>query len=101
MSYLLLRHQCKKCQFYNRLQRIILSARGGGDHPFHLHGGDFHVVALGVIEGNISTEIVRELNERNNISKNLNGTVKDTVSVPSSGYAVIRFVADNPGEFQL
>lgn len=71
--------------------------RGGRDHPFHLHGYGFHVVAVGVVENNISTDIVRELNEQNSISKNFNGPVKDTVSVPSSGYAVIRFVADNPG----
>ncbi|XP_021918366.1 oxidoreductase OpS5-like [Zootermopsis nevadensis] len=71
--------------------------RGGGDHPFHMHGGQFHVVAQNVIDGDISKQIVRELNEQNGISKNLGGPLKDTVSVPSSGYAVIRFVADNPG----
>jgi laccase len=88
-------------QSYNRLNRITLSERGGRDHPFHLHGYGFHVVAVGVVENNISTDIVRELNEQNSISKNFNGPVKDTVSVPSSGYAVIRFVADNPGKFLL
>lgn len=66
-----------------------------------MHGGQFHVVAQNVIDGDISKQIVRELNEQNGISKNLGGPLKDTVSVPSSGYAVIRFVADNPGEFQL
>jgi FtsP/CotA-like multicopper oxidase with cupredoxin domain len=58
-------------------------------------------VAAGIIESDISTDIVRELNEQNNISKNFDGPIKDTVSVPSSGYAVIRFVADNPGKFLL
>ncbi|XP_069684675.1 uncharacterized protein [Periplaneta americana] len=69
----------------------------GSDHPFHLHGGHFHVVALKPVGENISTEYVKLLNENNEIEKNMNGPMKDTVSVPSGGYVVIRFVAENPG----
>jgi Putative multicopper oxidases len=46
-------------------------------------------------------DIMRELNEQNKIYKNFAGLIKDTVPVLSSGYAVIRFVADSPGEFLL
>lgn len=58
-------------------------------------------MSFGVNEGNISMDIMRELNEQNKIYKNFAGLIKDTVPVLSSGYAVIRFVADSPGEFLL
>lgn len=70
------------------------------DHPIHLHGYKFHVVAMGTIGDNVSLEYVKQLNEVNLINKTLvQAPVKDTVSVPNAGYTVIRFIAHNPGKY--
>ncbi|KAK0592240.1 hypothetical protein LWI29_015636 [Acer saccharum] len=59
------------------------------NHPIHLHGYDFYIIAEGF--GNF--------NPRTDTSKfNLvDPPLRNTVSVPAAGWAVIRFVADNPG----
>ncbi|XP_022860964.1 laccase-3-like [Olea europaea var. sylvestris] len=59
------------------------------DHPIHLHGYHFFVVGQGF--GNF--------NRRRDTSKfNLvDPPVRNTIDVPVGGWAVIRFVADNPG----
>ncbi|XP_063982871.1 uncharacterized protein LOC135165467 isoform X2 [Diachasmimorpha longicaudata] len=68
------------------------------DHPMHLHGHDFYVVAMENVGDNVSLEAVRRRNELGEIPKKFNNSVlKDGVSVPVKGYAVIRFFASNPG----
>ncbi|KAK1377911.1 Laccase [Heracleum sosnowskyi] len=59
------------------------------NHPIHLHGYDFYVIAEGF--GNF--------NPKTDTSKfNLvDPPLRNTVSLPVKGWAVIRFVADNPG----
>ncbi|WOH12476.1 hypothetical protein DCAR_0831980 [Daucus carota subsp. sativus] len=59
------------------------------NHPIHLHGYDFYVIAEGF--GNFNPET--------DTSKfNLDDPpLRNTVSLPLKGWAVIRFVADNPG----
>ncbi|KAL1806209.1 hypothetical protein ACET3Z_029277 [Daucus carota] len=59
------------------------------NHPIHLHGYDFYVIAEGF--GNFNPET--------DTSKfNLDDPpLRNTVSLPVKGWAVIRFVADNPG----
>ncbi|WCJ19958.1 laccase 12 [Euphorbia peplus] len=59
------------------------------NHPIHLHGYDFYIIAEGF--GNY--------NPRSDPSKfNLvDPPLRNTVAVPVNGWAVIRFVADNPG----
>ncbi|KAF5200188.1 Laccase-5, partial [Thalictrum thalictroides] len=61
----------------------------GENHPIHIHGYDFYILAEGF--GNF--------NPQSDTSKfNLvDPPMRNTVGVPSSGWAVIRFVADNPG----
>ena len=60
------------------------------NHPIHLHGYDFYIVAEGF--GNF--------NPKTDTSKfNLvDPPLRNTASVPVKGWAVIRFVADNPGK---
>ena len=79
--------------------QIIISNKDAGEHPFHLHGFRFWIMETGV---NIS----KMSNQFSNY-----GTYRDIVTVPACqpnenedcptpetfGYAVIRFVADNPG----
>lgn len=57
------------------------------NHPMHLHGYDFYVVAFG--EGNYNPTTAR-LNL-------VDPPAMNTVAVPVGGWAVIRFVADNAG----
>ncbi|KAL0091079.1 multicopper oxidase [Phycomyces blakesleeanus] len=68
---------------------IVLNNLDAGNHPFHLHGHVFQVVARGdgVFMGDRST--VEWNNE--------NPTTRDTVLVPAESFTIIRFRADNPG----
>lgn len=58
-----------------------------------MHGYDFYVVDQGT--GKLPSHF--HSTESISISEFL--PVKDTVSVPSAGYAVVRILADNPGQY--
>ncbi|KAK4376120.1 hypothetical protein RND71_006797 [Anisodus tanguticus] len=59
------------------------------DHPIHLHGYHFWVVGQGFGNFNAQTDTA---------TFNLNDPpLRNTIDVPVGGWAVIRFVADNPG----
>ncbi|XP_048568319.1 laccase-8-like [Triticum urartu] len=62
------------------------SALGTENHPIHLHGFNFFVLAqgLGRFDPNATFNLV-------------NPRVRNTVIVPGGGWTVIRFVANNPG----
>ncbi|XP_037414794.1 laccase-8-like [Triticum dicoccoides] len=62
------------------------SALGTENHPIHLHGFNFFVLAQGL--GRF------DLNATYNL---VNPRVRNTVIVPGGGWTVIRFVANNPG----
>ena len=50
---------------------------------------------------NISVEDIKEMDEKGEIRRNLNRTAqKDTLAVPSGGFAILRFHANNPGKIQ-
>ncbi|CAI9108132.1 OLC1v1007660C1 [Oldenlandia corymbosa var. corymbosa] len=59
------------------------------DHPIHLHGYHFYVVAQGFGNFNPQTDP-----QRFNL---FDPPSRNTIDVPVGGWAVIRFVADNPG----
>ncbi|KAL8027042.1 hypothetical protein ABFX02_14G069700 [Erythranthe guttata] len=59
------------------------------DHPMHLHGYHFFVVGQGF--GNFNP---RRDTARFNL---VDPPLRNTINVPVGGWAVIRFVADNPG----
>ncbi|XP_038693732.1 laccase-7-like isoform X2 [Tripterygium wilfordii] len=61
----------------------------GNHHPIHLHGFSFHVLAQGF--GNYDP--VRDSPKFNLI----NPPYRNTVLVPTGGWTVVRFRADNPG----
>ncbi|KAJ4971678.1 hypothetical protein NE237_004777 [Protea cynaroides] len=80
-----------KLKYGSRVQ-LVLQGTGiftAENHPIHLHGYDFYIVAQGF--GNF--------NPKTDASKfNLvDPPLRNTVGVPVKGWAVIRFVADNPG----
>ncbi|KAJ3321862.1 ferroxidase fet3 [Blyttiomyces sp. JEL0837] len=87
--------------------QILVVNDDGGEHPFHLHGHTFWVMASGVATG---------INDVPSDFSNLTNPLRrDTVTVPACpynddgcldaddgngkqfGYVLLRFVADNPG----
>ena len=46
----------------------------------------------------ISVEDVKEMDKKGDILRNLNLVQKDTVAVPSGGFGILRFHANNPGK---
>ncbi|XP_076058516.1 uncharacterized protein LOC143035925 [Oratosquilla oratoria] len=68
------------------------------NHPFHLHGYNFYVVAQKKMGWFISLDQIKAMDKAGLIHRKLdNPVLKDTVSIPDGGYTVIRFTADNPG----
>ncbi|OQU87864.1 laccase-6 [Sorghum bicolor] len=79
---------------YNATVEMVLQNTalvGRESHPMHLHGFNFFVLAQGF--GNYDdggTAGERQFNL-------VNPQERNTIAVPTGGWAVIRFVADNPG----
>ncbi|KAK8384504.1 hypothetical protein O3P69_009357 [Scylla paramamosain] len=68
------------------------------NHPFHLHGHAFQVLAMGRLGENTTKANVQALDEAGKLNRNFDRPPsKDTVTVPDGGYTVIRFFASNPG----
>ncbi|KAF9198767.1 hypothetical protein BGZ49_000323, partial [Haplosporangium sp. Z 27] len=66
---------------------LIVNNYDEGSHPFHLHGHIFYVLGTG--DGNyVPGKTVLNTN---------NPLRRDTVTIPEFGYAVLRFINDNPG----
>ncbi|KAL9674857.1 hypothetical protein QQ045_003056 [Rhodiola kirilowii] len=59
------------------------------NHPIHLHGYDFYIVAEGFGNFNPKTDTAK--------FNLVDPPQRNTVGVPVNGWAAIRFVADNPG----
>lgn len=71
-------------------------------HPFHVHGTQLYVTEIGqVFNESMSIARAEEIITSRRVSTERSSInfypVKDTVSIPSSGFAVMRFRADNPG----
>lgn len=68
------------------------------NHPFHLHGYAFRVIAMERVSTNITVDEVKKLDAEGKIKRKLSkAPLKDTVTVPDGGYTIIRWYADNPG----
>ncbi|KAI8556786.1 hypothetical protein RHMOL_Rhmol05G0282300 [Rhododendron molle] len=84
-----------KLKFNSTVQIVFQNTAlvGTENHPIHLHGFNFYVLAQGF--GNYDNVTGPE-------SFNLvNPQKRNTIGVPVGGWAVIRFVANNPGTFSL
>ncbi|XP_011500453.1 PREDICTED: laccase-1-like [Ceratosolen solmsi marchali] len=85
----------------NSIVEVVLIDEGlpyDANHPFHLHGHDFRVVAMERMARNVSLEAVRTADRQGHIVRKFDrAPIKDTVTVPDGGYTIIRFLADNPG----
>jgi laccase len=81
----------KTLKYNSTVQMVLQNTRlvSKESHPMHLHGFNFFVLAQGFGNYNETTDPAKfnlvDPQERN------------TVAVPTGGWAVIRFVADNPG----
>ncbi|CAF2597983.1 unnamed protein product [Rotaria sp. Silwood2] len=69
---------------YGAVVDILLENRDEGEHPFHIHGYEFWVISTS--ENPQAEELYRGAYLQ-----------RDTVSVPGSGWAKIRLLANNPG----
>ncbi|WCJ28392.1 laccase 7 [Euphorbia peplus] len=63
------------------------------NHPMHLHGFSFHVIAQGFGNYNPATDP-----KKFNL---VNPQLRNTIGVPVGGWAVIRFQANNPGVWSM
>ncbi|EEC78749.1 hypothetical protein OsI_18964 [Oryza sativa Indica Group] len=81
----------KTLKYNSTVQMVLQNTRlvSKESHPMHLHGFNFFVLAQGFGNYNETTDPAKfnlvDPQERN------------TVAVPTGGWAVIRFIADNPG----
>lgn len=82
--------RAKKLRFNSTVEVVFQNTAllGGQNHPMHIHGYSFHVLAQGF--GNF--------NRKDRAKFNLvNPQLRNTVGVPMGGWTVIRFQANNPG----
>ncbi|KAH7672558.1 Laccase protein [Dioscorea alata] len=77
---------------YGSVVQIVLQGTNifaAENHPIHLHGYDFYILATGFGNFNSATDTAK--------FNLVDPPLRNTVGVPVNGWAVIRFVADNPG----
>lgn len=74
---------------------LVINNHDDSEHPFHLHGHKFWVMETGEIDpmwGGYNDYVDRgQRYDLNRVMK------RDTFVIPMMGYAVIRWIADNPG----
>lgn len=91
MQYTTKSTKVKTLRYNETVEMVLQNTRliAKESHPMHLHGFNFFVLAQGF--GNYNeTEAVPRFNL-------VNPQERNTVAVPTGGWAVIRFIADNPG----
>jgi laccase len=77
---------------------MISAVFGSLNHAFHLHGYSFAVLAMGVFKNGSNLDTVMEEFRARNLSNSHVPPLVDSLGVPSQGYAIVRFKADNPGK---
>ncbi|XP_066252634.1 uncharacterized protein [Euwallacea similis] len=86
---------------FNSVVELVIIDEGfayDANHPLHLHGYAFRVVAMEKLGSNVTVKQVKLKDKKGLIKRNLlDAPIKDTVTVPDGGYTVVRFQADNPG----
>ncbi|XP_069688169.1 uncharacterized protein [Periplaneta americana] len=67
-------------------------------HPFHLHGNGFYVISEGYLPKQLmNAKDINGLLRTKRLPFPKYPVLKDTVAIPALGYAVLRFIANNPG----
>jgi len=85
----------------NSIVELVLVDRGvtfNANHPFHLHGANFRIMAMEHLADSIEPWIVKDRDDQGLIRrKRFHAPIKDSVTVPDGGYTILRFRANNPG----
>ncbi|KAI8016682.1 Laccase-9 [Camellia lanceoleosa] len=83
--------KAKKLKFNSTVEIVLQNTASLGfeNHPMHLHGFNFHVLAQGF--GNYDP-----VNDPKNFNL-VNPQARNTIGVPTGGWAALRFQANNPG----
>ncbi|XP_069675528.1 uncharacterized protein [Periplaneta americana] len=77
---------------------LIDTYKGSLSHPFHLHGHGFNVISAGYLPPELmNAKDIDGLLRTRKLQFPKSPVMKDTLAVPALGYAVIRFIANNPG----
>jgi FtsP/CotA-like multicopper oxidase with cupredoxin domain len=88
----------------NTIVEMVLIDKGyayDANHPFHLHGHSFRVVAMERVGSQVNVSDIRKMDLDGQIQRNLkDAPLKDTVTVPDGGFTIIRFKTSNPGNTQ-
>lgn len=67
-----------------------------------MHGASFAVLGIEKLKTSLNVLEVIDLDMQGKLLRNFeNPPVKDTITAPSGGYTIVRFVADNPGTWFL
>ncbi|KAI4302440.1 hypothetical protein MLD38_038185 [Melastoma candidum] len=84
-----------KVKFGSSVQLVLqgTNIQTAENHPIHLHGYDFYIIAEGFGNFNPKTDTAK--------FNLVDPPMRNTVAVPVNGWAVIRFVADNPGAWLM
>ncbi|KAI6676097.1 hypothetical protein NL676_036893 [Syzygium grande] len=84
-----------KLKYGSRVQLVLqgTNIQTAENHPIHIHGYDFYILATGF--GNFNPQ--KDAAKLNLVDP----PMRNTVGVPVNGWAVIRFVADNPGAWLM
>ncbi|KAJ0979586.1 hypothetical protein J5N97_015060 [Dioscorea zingiberensis] len=81
---------------YNSVVEMVLQNTAlitAESHPLHLHGFNFFVLAQGF--GNYNEDAAQKMFNL------VHPQIRNTIAVPVGGWAVIRFIADNPGVWMM
>lgn len=93
------------CQCVHRLkvklnsivELVLIDLKDPFTHPFHLHGHKFHVMDTGLLDGNLTIDEVLKNGIERPKFPNRHPPLKDTIQIPNTGYARVKFKANNPG----
>ncbi|KAK8613169.1 hypothetical protein V6N13_100939 [Hibiscus sabdariffa] len=80
-----------KLKFNSTVEMVLQNTAiiGVENHPMHIHGVNFHVLAQGF--GNYNAD------EHRIMFNLVDPQIRNTIGVPVGGWAVLRFTANNPG----
>jgi FtsP/CotA-like multicopper oxidase with cupredoxin domain len=80
------------------MNRCVTGKAFDANHPFHLHGHAFRVIAMERINSTTTVEEVKARDKAGLIRRKLKrAPIKDTITVPDGGFTIVRVRASNPG----
>ncbi|KAL8565346.1 hypothetical protein ACOMHN_029041 [Nucella lapillus] len=69
-------------------------------HNVHLHGHNFRLLGMEKLGPSLNRTYLEMLDRRGQLKRRfVRPSVRDTVNIPDGGYAILRFYANNPGQY--